>query len=305
MRSVPSNPGVYGFEAIDDSLPFIPLAARRALDALGLKLALEGWRSLSIEDRRALLVAGACDRVPADASRTVDRATPAAVPLKTPPEPDPVRPPPALLAALGPGRPLEAAHWGALQPLDRYALAKCGPKPEKLARAYDEIVAPVRLSHLSESGAARMIDVASKAVTARRAVASACLRTTPAVLEAIGSGALAKGDVLAAARIAGILAVKRTPELIPLCHPVQTTHASIAFELDAPRGELRVLATVEALDRTGVEMEAMVAASVASLTLYDMIKSADRWARVDALQLELKAGGKSGAQTRPREGLDP
>jgi molybdopterin synthase catalytic subunit len=141
--------------------------------------------------------------------------------------------------------------------------------------------------------------VGAKAASARRAVASARVRTTRAVVEAIATGHAAKGDVLAAARVAGIFGAKRTPELVPLCHPVQTTSASVDFELDAAGGELLVRATVEAMDRTGVEMEAMVAASLASLTVYDMIKSADRWATIDAVRLESKSGGKSGALERP------
>ncbi|MDP9000296.1 MAG: cyclic pyranopterin monophosphate synthase MoaC [Myxococcota bacterium] len=157
------------------------------------------------------------------------------------------------------------------------------------------------LTHLTPSGDARMVDVGDKSETRRRAVATACLRTTPGVVEAIAKGAVAKGDVLAAARIAGILAAKRTSELVPLCHPVRTTRAAIDFEPDAECGELRVRATVEAIDRTGVEMEAMVAASVASLTVYDMIKSADRWATIEAVRLVSKTGGKSGDVTRPPE----
>jgi molybdenum cofactor biosynthesis protein MoaC len=144
-----------------------------------------------------------------------------------------------------------------------------------------------------------MVDVGDKAVTHRRAVATACVRTTREVIEAIASRGLPKGDVLAAARVAGILAAKNTAQLIPLCHPIQTTSAALDFEPDAPRGELRVRASIEAVDRTGVEMEAMVAATIASLTVYDMIKSADRWASVEAVRLEEKSGGKSGTQTRP------
>ena len=156
-----------------------------------------------------------------------------------------------------------------------------------------------RLSHVDARGAAHMVDVGGKAATARRAEATACLRTTPAVIESIASGGIAKGDVVAVARVAGILAAKQTAQLIPLCHPVQTTSAVVEFEPDAARGELRVRATIEAFDRTGVEMEAMVAASVASLTVYDMIKSADRWASIEAVRLEAKSGGKSGPVTRP------
>jgi molybdopterin synthase catalytic subunit len=159
-----------------------------------------------------------------------------------------------------------------------------------------------RLTHLTATGQARMVDVGDKAATQRRAVATACVRTTPEVIDAVASGRLAKGDVLAVARVAGILAAKSTAQIIPLCHPVQTTSAVLDFEPDASRGVLRVTASVEALDRTGVEMEAMVAASIASLTVYDMIKSADRWATIDAVRLEAKSGGKSGPLTRPEPG---
>jgi len=139
----------------------------------------------------------------------------------------------------------------------------------------------------------------------RRAVASARIRTSPSVLEAVAVAAVAKGDVLATARVAGILAAKRTPELVPLCHPVATTHASVDFDLDIEQGELRIEATVDAWDRTGVEMEAMVAASVAALTVYDMIKGGDRWARIEAVQLETKTGGKSGTVSRPPDRSAP
>ncbi|HEX3343567.1 MAG TPA: cyclic pyranopterin monophosphate synthase MoaC [Polyangiaceae bacterium] len=164
-------------------------------------------------------------------------------------------------------------------------------------------MAPPRpaLTHLRGSGEAHMVGVGEKAETARRAVATARVRTTRGTVEAIAAGTMAKGDVLAVARVAGILAAKRTPELVPLCHPVRTTSAALELELDVERGEVRVRATVEAVDRTGVEMEAMVAASVASLTVYDMIKSADRWATIDGVRLEAKSGGKSGDVTRPGE----
>jgi cyclic pyranopterin phosphate synthase len=185
-------------------------------------------------------------------------------------------------------------------PLKPWHAERMAPTEDKLALVPDEIDAAPRLSHLTEAGAAHMVDVGAKTASSRRAVASACVRTTEAVVRAVAVGGLAKGDVLGAARIAGILACKRTPELIPLCHPVQTTHATIDFDADAERGELRVRAVAEAFDRTGVEMEAMVAASIAALTIYDMIKSADRWASVESIRLEEKSGGKSGAVARPR-----
>ncbi len=293
-----TSPGVYAFERIDDALPFIPLAARRLLDVLGRKLSLEGWLSLPLDDRRRIVRAGAAERVDPGAASIVDVATPA--PARSPPqsEPDGTLPPRALADALGPSRPLVETTWRSLQPLDRYALLKSVAKPEKLALAYDHIVG-MRLTHLAGRGEARMVDVGEKSETHRRAVASARVCTTRGVVEAMASGTTAKGDVLAAARVAGILAAKRTPELVPLCHPVRTTRAAIDFEPDPDRGELRVRATIEAIDRTGVEMEAMVAASVASLTVYDMIKSADRWATIEAVRLDSKSGGKSGDVARP------
>jgi cyclic pyranopterin phosphate synthase len=303
-----ASDGIYDFEAIDGDLPFVPIAGRRVLDALGRKLSLEGWLSLPVEHRRALVLAGAAPHIDAQAVRWLDAAKPRPVDMPPVGDPDPTEPPPSLVAALGAERPLDRAHWASLHALGRYALAKCAGKPEKLARAYAEIVAPgralpPRLTHVTEAGAAHMVDIAGKTASARRAVASARLRALPSVIEAVRTADTHKGDVLAAARIAGILAAKRTPELIPLCHPVATTRAAVDFELDVERGELRIEATVEAFDRTGVEMEALVAASVAALTAYDMIKSGDRWARIEAVQLESKSGGKSGDVTRPSEGV--
>ena len=292
-------PGVYEFEGIDEGLPYIPLAARRVLDALGRKLPLDAWLGLSLADRRRIVEAGAGPSVDERVATLVDPAAIASI--QPPGEPDPSTPPAAVVAALGASRPLDAARWVILGALDRYALLKCAAKPEKLARAYDEIVAPGRggLTHLTPRGEAHMVDVGAKPVTARRAVASACVRTTREVVELVAAGGAAKGDVIAAARIAGILASKRTPELVPLCHPVQTTRAAVDIETDAAGGQILVRATVEAVDRTGVEMEAMVAASVASLTVYDMIKAADRWATIERVRLEEKSGGKSGAVKRP------
>ena len=296
-----SSAGLYAFEAIDQTLPFVPLAARRVLDGLGRKLSLAGWLSLPLEERWRIVRAGAGDRVEAEVAPILDRAVPVAAAIDAVAEPPPSTAPAPLTAALGRSRPIEDARWRGLRPLDRYVLAKLVARPEKLARSYDEIVGSVRLSHLTTTGEAHMVDVGAKTATARRAVATACVRTTREVIEAIAAGGVAKGDVVAVARVAGLLAAKRVPDLIPLCHPVQTTSAAVDFEPDASRGELLVRATVEAFDRTGVEMEAMVAASVASLTVYDMIKSADRWASIDAVRLEAKSGGKSGAVTRPHD----
>jgi cyclic pyranopterin phosphate synthase len=309
-----ASPGVYGFEAIDDDLPFLPLAARRVLDVLGRKMSLEAWLSLPAGHRQLLVRAGTEARVNASVEAVLEAARPPPAAIAAVVEPDAETPPGVLVAALlvaSPPRALDATRWRSLGALGRYALVKCSAvgKPEKLAAAYDEIVgsagaasaAGPALTHLTPAGEVHMVDVGPKAETARRAVASARVRTTRETVQAIAAGTLAKGDVLAVARVAGILAAKRTPELVPLCHPVRTTSAAVELELDAARGEVRVRATVEAVDRTGVEMEAMVAASVASLTVYDMIKSADRWATIDGVRLEAKSGGKSGPLTRPGE----
>lgn len=148
------------------------------------------------------------------------------------------------------------------------------------------------LTHLDESGAAHMVDVAGKGVTAREAVATGRIRMSAAALEAIRAGSLAKGDALAVARVAGIMAAKRTSALIPLCHPLPITRAAVsfAFEEDA----IAVTATVATEGKTGVEMEALTAASIALLTVYDMGKALDKAMVIEDVRLLSKTGGKSG-----------
>ncbi|MFL1462290.1 cyclic pyranopterin monophosphate synthase MoaC [Roseococcus sp. DSY-14] len=154
------------------------------------------------------------------------------------------------------------------------------------------------LTHFDEAGRAVMVDVGPKAVTQRRAVAEARVVMLPATLALIRSGTASKGDVLGVARLAGIMAAKRTADLIPLCHPLALD--SVTLEL-APEGAdtVRIQATVACTGRTGVEMEALTAASVAALTVYDMCKAADRGMRVEGLRLLAKEGGKSGAWAAP------
>ena len=158
----------------------------------------------------------------------------------------------------------------------------------------DEVVASPRLSHLSERGEARMVDVGAKVPTARKAVARATVRASEQVLRQISEGTIPKGDVLAVARIAGIQAAKRTSDLIPLCHPLRITKLEVTFNTSPSEGSVGIECTVEAHDRTGVEMEAMMGATVAALTIYDMIKAADRWASIHEVVLLEKLGGKSG-----------
>jgi cyclic pyranopterin monophosphate synthase len=152
------------------------------------------------------------------------------------------------------------------------------------------------LTHLNQAGEAHIVDIGDKAITRRRAVATARLEALPGTLDLIMGGELKKGDALAVARIAGIMAAKKTAELIPLCHPIPLTRVEVEITRDADT--LLVTATAETTAQTGVEMEAMTAASVAALTLYDMAKSHDRAMRVLAIQLEQKSGGKSGDFSR-------
>jgi cyclic pyranopterin phosphate synthase len=157
----------------------------------------------------------------------------------------------------------------------------------------------VDLTHVDESGAARMVDVTGKAPTARTAVATGVLRTTDEVVDLLLRDGLPKGDALATARIAGIMGAKRTPDLVPLCHPIALS--GVTLDLVAEGSEVRIRATVRTTDRTGVEMEALTAVAVAGLTLHDMVKAVDPAAELDAVRVERKEGGKTGTWTRPPE----
>jgi len=154
------------------------------------------------------------------------------------------------------------------------------------------------LTHLDESGRARMVDVSDKEVTRREATARATVSMQPETAALIKSGGVAKGDVLAVAQVAGIMAAKRTPDLIPMCHPLPITGVEMQFELE-PAGVLEIRATVRVTGRTGVEMEALTAAAVAALTVYDMCKAVDRAMSIGHVELLHKVGGKSGEFIRP------
>ncbi|MBW4718969.1 cyclic pyranopterin monophosphate synthase MoaC [Saccharothrix obliqua] len=152
-------------------------------------------------------------------------------------------------------------------------------------------------THLDGSGAAHMVDVSAKEQTSRTAVASGVLRTTAEVVRLLRGDGLPKGDALATARIAGIMAAKRTWELVPLCHPIALS--GIAVDLAVGEEEVRITATVRTTDRTGVEMEALTAVTVAGLALHDMVKAVDPAATLDAVRVERKEGGKTGLWVRP------
>ena len=149
-----------------------------------------------------------------------------------------------------------------------------------------------RLTHVDESGAARMVDVSGKDVTARTATASGRVLVSPEVVALLRGEGVPKGDALAVARIAGIQGAKRTPDLVPLCHPLPITGVELDLRVEADG--VAITATVRTAGRTGVEMEALTAAATAALTLYDMVKGVQRDARIDGLRLLAKRGGRSG-----------
>ncbi|MGQ9828730.1 MAG: cyclic pyranopterin monophosphate synthase MoaC [Roseiflexus sp.] len=150
------------------------------------------------------------------------------------------------------------------------------------------------LTHLDESGHARMIDVGAKDETLREAVARGEVRMRPETLRRLAAGDMPKGDVLATARIAGIMAAKRTPDLLPLCHPLLLTHVAVDAHIDATTSTVQIEATVRTIGKTGVEMEALTAVSVTALTVYDMCKAIDREMQIGAIRLVRKSGGRSG-----------
>ena len=155
-----------------------------------------------------------------------------------------------------------------------------------------------RLTHLDDQGAARMVDIGDKAASSRIAVATAAVSMQPQTLALLEPGANKKGDVLAVARIAGIQAAKKCSDLIPLCHPVMLTSVAVDFELDPAENRINIEARCKLSGRTGVEMEALTAASVAALTIYDMCKAVDRGMEIHSIALQRKEGGKSGIWQR-------
>lgn len=151
-----------------------------------------------------------------------------------------------------------------------------------------------KLTHLDEAGRPHMVDVSAKADTNRIAIAKGLVRMQPATFKLIQSGGTAKGEVLSVAQLAGIMAAKKTPDLIPLCHPILISSVQIEFKPDEATSIIEITATVESTGKTGVEMEALTAVSVTALTIYDMCKAVDRGMKIDNIRLVRKSGGKSG-----------
>lgn len=431
---------VFDFEELTAELDTIPIAARRALDHAGLRMSLTAWRSLTADDRRRLVVAGADELVDvARVASAVRRAQPPAQAVDPVGDPDPLVPPAPVVTAEGPARWVDPAAWSRLRSVERYALshehrrAIARSDATRYAQACDQLFArdhedttgrrvvapfdpqrerrsappeaaaeqdtlgryaavtprgfnwnelpgrsapnegrtgrsafppalqgrsptpavstairregsvlppgnplaprrePLPLpaptpvapaprhplerpspppptrddeatravsTHVLPSGDVHMVDVGGKPETHRRAVASGRVRMRPETALRILRNEAPKGEVLATARIAGIMAAKRTPELIPLCHTVRVSSVVVDIEVDAAKGHAVVTAIVDAFDRTGVEMEALTAASVACLTLYDMLKGVDRDMVVGDLKLVEKSGGRSGDYRR-------
>lgn len=155
------------------------------------------------------------------------------------------------------------------------------------------------LTHFDDQGAAQMVDVTGKAVTSRIATATGWVKMKAETLDIVRQGTAKKGDVLGVARLAGIMAAKRTPDLIPLCHPLALTRVSVDLDMDEVAGRVLISATVRTTGQTGVEMEALTAVSVAGLTVYDMLKAVDRDMTIGDIRVTLKDGGKSGRHEAP------
>jgi len=162
-------------------------------------------------------------------------------------------------------------------------------------------VSAERLTHVDDSGRARMVDISAKEVTQRSATARGRVSCSERALQLVAANAISKGNVIDTARIAGIMAAKRTPELIPLCHPLPLRHVDVSIELDESGPALVIEATARVEAATGVEMEALTAVAVAALTVIDMIKAVDHWAAITEVALVSKEGGRSGTLQRPED----
>jgi cyclic pyranopterin phosphate synthase len=390
MADAALDSALFPFDDADASLERIPIAARRALDLSGWRVALDAWRAMPWEGRRRVTVAGAAEIVdPFVVEEAVRKAGSSVVRVRPNPDPDPFRPPADLTSSLEPGRSLEPKGWAHLRAVARYALvhalkqapdraylhdvfddlfpqrptsplpppppgtaspetlrrragsappapaAKSSAPPSTLAAPASStqparetlptdrpallgerpgggsVPAPPRLpsdvprpasappsTHLTAAGEVHMVDVGGKPATARRAVASASIRMRGETLNRVARREVDKGEVLATARIAGIQAAKRTPELIPLCHGIHLTRVEVHLDVDLASHRIHATAVAEAVDRTGVEMEAMVAASVACLTIYDMLKGIDRDMVIESVRLLEKSGGRTGPWRR-------
>ena len=293
---------LFQFDGVDAGFELVPLAARRALDHAGRKLSLAGYRSLPVAARQTLARLGSVAEVDVtDVIAIAERAEPPPEPIEPVPDPAVSAPDVAISVAFGPERPIPSGSWSALHPLERYALAKValGKNPERREQAYREIIGQSAFSsHVAPEGGVRMVGVGSKEPSLRRAEAQSRVSMNAEAFARASQQNAPKGDVLGTARVAAIMAAKRTSELIPLCHPLSLTRVDVQLSLDASARAIDVAVTVECFDRTGVEMEALTAASVAALTVYDMLKGIDRSMEIGPTRLTQKSGGRSGDYRR-------
>jgi cyclic pyranopterin monophosphate synthase len=293
---------LYQLDEVDDRLLLVPLAARRALDGVGQKVSLAEWQRLPLSFRSHLVALGSASELDGPLIQQVlTQFGVHSTAIEALDEPSPDGVPPTVSEAFGPSRPIPLATWSALGPLDRYALVKIASKatPARLDAAYDEIVGHSSIStHLEPSGGVRMVNVSEKSVTQRVASAESFVTMSSDAFTRLSTADVPKGDVLGVARVAAIQAAKKTADLIPLCHAIQLTKVNVEFELRPATFQLHILVTTTAIDRTGVEMEALTAAGVAALTVYDMLKGVDRSMAIGPLQLVHKSGGRSGDFSR-------
>jgi cyclic pyranopterin phosphate synthase len=289
---------LYSFDVDGETLEQLPLAARRALDHAGRKLSLAGWTSLEPTERRALVRLGSTSPVDLDAvARVLRKARPAASAAEAVGDPPRDAPPARVVEAYEEHGALSTAVWTSLADVDRYALDKVAKKnnPDRLANAYAEIVGHTQIStHLRAQGGVQMVNVGAKAITERRAEAESRVSMNRDAFALLTNNAVPKGDVLATARVAAIMAAKRTSELIPLCHALPLSHIAVELRLDPATQSVCIATTVETQGKTGVEMEALVAATHAALTVYDMLKGIDRGMTIGPTRLLAKSGGASG-----------
>jgi cyclic pyranopterin phosphate synthase len=288
---------LYRFDEVDDRLELLPMAARRALDHAGVRLSREGWTSLPVEIRKQLVSLGGSHGVDVDVVReAAQMANPAPADMAAHFDPPPHRMPDDLARAHGPSLPVTDAVWSALAPLDRYALAKVASRgrPDRISAAYGEIVGLTAVStHVGPGGGARMVDVGEKPATQRRAVSRADVTMGAEAWDKLRTATVVKGDVIGTARVAGIMAAKRTADLIPMCHPIALSKITVDFEFDDEQRSVSIIGVAEAIDRTGVEMESLTAVSIAALTVYDMLKGIDRAIVIGQIRLVEKSGGRS------------
>lgn len=296
---------VYSFEGPEAGLSLMSLSARRALDRTGVKLSLPAYQALPTDTQRTLARLGEAPFVDASAVKELLASCPTE-PIAIEPEPMSELIPPQLESALGPHGALPLKVWQALTPLDRYALVKVEARgrlrgdPTRLFAAYNEIVGASALStHLSSDGTPRMVRVTHKPETERRAVAESFVTMSEAAFAALARSDTPKGNVLEVARLAGIMGAKKTSDLIPLCHPLSLSHVTVSLApVPEKPGTLRITCETEVRAGTGVEMEAMVGASTAALTVYDMLKGIDRSMSIGPTRLLEKSGGQSGLFVR-------